>query len=886
MNSQELDTDGDDVESLLTRAYEALDKFQNRTALRLAEECRRRGKASQQFGVYIRGTFTVMNQASTILQVERQRDAAMEIIASLESIDAARRIQADLGDDEFESLRYRFLPCGYDNFARGVASLQGYNSAGLHACIADGIEVCRRTGKSECIRCFHGYACEVYQAADDLPMALHFARTTLREDEPMAARRLWVGIVDEWVIYNLQGNMEAALQALRRAWQARLAYHSPRRAELWTIDYARETLALLGRLDELPEFLGEEPERLVLPEFDPHEAPGPYWDFRTTDATLAACRGDFATALDILEEVDAVMRRQKYLTSWFRYRTQRIATLMLAGRAHEVPPLAEQLRAEAVKARDYLILRRLDRLLDPATCHSPIATVEDMWQGPFSRPRRGGSSASDGSPSVKTASAAETAVAPPVENDASVPTNDADASEARRTPLGEFCGALMRRLFVEEGAPAPDVPAVVREIVDAPPASVVDTEDAMLLLRLLGIAGVQLDDAELLRRAWDWTGLVRASHANDVDVAYQAAVLGSRFLERLTTLGVGPRDWLSATELDEAFRELLERAPHAPPFWAAAGMHFWSTGNSGEAERCFARAFRLDRKFCWAAIQLAQLYRQADRPRDALAALDLCLREGGDDPQVAWDASLVAFGLQNYEATLSYLSRLEELGGETPWSDYYRAYSLLELGRAEESLESARRFVARTPEAPYPGRVLAAAALGRRELSDEFRAAVQEVSREPLRHANTLTTSALVKLHRLLWMSVARLPSGDEVRRAFEVFLFSAGLAPDELFEEERKIAGGEPLEGLDFFRVTLKVTLDEDWSQQPYCRAGEEEWTEYEIYWGVLAISELDAERRALAAQLRGAPYPAERIQVERIQSDYSDLPGVVWQGARGERK
>jgi hypothetical protein len=45
----------------------------------------------------------------------------------------------------------------------------------MHGCISDGIQVCQRTGKLECVNCFREYAAEVYLAADDLPMALHQA---------------------------------------------------------------------------------------------------------------------------------------------------------------------------------------------------------------------------------------------------------------------------------------------------------------------------------------------------------------------------------------------------------------------------------------------------------------------------------------------------------------------------------------------------------------------------------------------------------------------------------------------------------------------------------------------------------------------------------------
>src|SRR5262249_46796334 len=141
----------------------------------------------------------------------------------------------------------------------------------------------------------------------------------------------------------------------------------------------------------------------------------------------------------------------------------------------------------------------------------------------------------------------------------------------------------------------------------------------------------------------------------------------------------------------------------------------------GEAERCLARGFRLDRTSSFLALRLAEVYRQTDRPRDALMVLDMSLREGGDDPQLAHEAAMTALGLEQWDALVTYLERYEQQQPGEPWTSYYRAVGLLELQRPDEALEAVAEEERRGP----PGtlhlelvRARAASLLGR---VDEFR---------------------------------------------------------------------------------------------------------------------------------------------------------------------
>ncbi len=65
------------------------------------------------------------------LEPELARDHSLELIAILENEDRARQLQPGLNEDEYDWYRrQRYSSCAYDNFARAVANIQGFNSEG------------------------------------------------------------------------------------------------------------------------------------------------------------------------------------------------------------------------------------------------------------------------------------------------------------------------------------------------------------------------------------------------------------------------------------------------------------------------------------------------------------------------------------------------------------------------------------------------------------------------------------------------------------------------------------------------------------------------------------------------------------------------------------
>ncbi|MCA9071683.1 MAG: hypothetical protein KDA84_22305, partial [Planctomycetaceae bacterium] len=161
---------------LIDRINELRDQCRYRSSSRISRELRRFAKTEKQIIPYLHANFYLMNDAQSLLDVETGIEVAVDTIAFLESEEKARKLQPDLPEDHYYHTVSWMSSCAYDNLATHTAEKEGYNSDGVHDCINDGIQVCRRTGKLECVTCFREYATDVYRAADDLDMALHYAR--------------------------------------------------------------------------------------------------------------------------------------------------------------------------------------------------------------------------------------------------------------------------------------------------------------------------------------------------------------------------------------------------------------------------------------------------------------------------------------------------------------------------------------------------------------------------------------------------------------------------------------------------------------------------------------------------------------------------------------
>jgi hypothetical protein len=89
----------------------------------------------------------------------------------------------------------------------------------------------------------------------------------------------------------------------------------------------------------------------------------------------------------------------------------------------------------------------------------------------------------------------------------------------------------------------------------------------------------------------------------------------------------------------------------------------------------------------------------------------------------------------------------------------------------------------------------------------------------------------------------------------------------------------------VNFYRCLVRQPLDSSWPSFPGCLAAEEDWIAYEVSWGVLATDQDSAGPMVLEWQQRCYPLPAEIVEIEEGGTDYTDHPGIVWQGYREGR-
>lgn len=862
--------ESDDVDQRLSeiedRIRQAGARCHNRSEIRLAREGRQLAKQERRVIPYLSFSFNLINSADDVLAMKLGCEVAVEMIALLEDEERARQFQPDFPLEEYEHTRWWMTGFTYKKLATLTGHSQGYNSDGMHQCITDGMNVCRRTGNLRDTLHFREFAVEVYRSADDIDMALHFARGSLLLQDSDDSNRKVASADDVASLLCLQGNLNAAVEMAQQGWQYCNEFHHPYLAQLNFLPLAREVMCMAGRqdiLDQLPVIvLDEESDGPVsTAQFlrIPPEDECPYFKFLRDEslATELSCKGEFEQALELLIPWDKRLLQEHCLSRWFNVRCRVVAAQRLAGHMDQARALARQCEEIAKKARDWVTLRRLDRLMDESIPANPLAGLGDADCGPFAVGTRISSS-----PIAETVAAA-------------APAKSVNAQDIEYSPLLSFVMSLRQRFLASAETPD-ERAAIAKDLLAIDPETVTDPRDAGHLLQLLRFVVAYGDPASFL----DWGERMQKRFPTDATVVSVFAVLLVCLRELPDT---GLDDVLTEQRIEGLFRQSMDLDVNHANNFARAGMYFLDQEKHGEAERCLARGFRLDRTSSLLASSLAQVYSATDRPRDALAVLDLALREGCEDPDIAWEAALRANGLEQYEPMLAYLDRHDELAPGKPWSNHYRAFALLELNRPDQALQALDREVECNPEMVYPVQVQRASAFGQLNRLDEFRQQLAEVLSIPMTSVTYLSPSGLQKLLHRLWLSSNLLPVDDPLRTMLQDHLVSTGLASDGFFQTLRRPDDNpRNVTDVQFYGVRIRQPLDVAWSTSRGCLAREEDWTSYEISWGVLARDEGEARRLVLAWQERCYPIPAEIVEVQTGEETYQDVPGIVWQGLR----
>lgn len=850
-----------------------------RTAARLAREGMRLSKRMKKLTHYLWFCDTYVSSTDyPNVDVSEVTDVIVECIALLEDDNKAKEFEPGIEEGLHEYNRWRYLPSLYHALASMTGQQEGDNSPGLHQCVQEGIAVCRYLGSSkEKLLMFREFVVDVLKSSDDLEMALHKARECFSVNTESSRK---VASADDIAsILALQGNLRESCDMIVEGFGLCQQFHNPYLAMLNFVPMAREIACMAGRadiLEMLPIQLGakestELPEEAVLRTPDHEE--NFYFEYmkQRCRAIELACSGKLDDSLAIVEYWDKFFYEKKSLRRWFHMRCRLIALERLKGNMERVRALAKPAEVLAKRAHDWLTLRKLRRLLDPNIPANPFVTLGDCDCGPFGSNTTSVYKDESSDDMATTMNVAESGDV----GGASKPSPNQEQDVMSEPLLPEYIEAMYAELE-GSGGDESTVNGVAQKALSIPASQMRNTMEAEHLLRLAGF----LTDREAVDKCIAWGREVMQQFPSSADIVSMVAA----FWAQLQTLVEdSPPESISDEVLVTMFQRAMDmEVDSAKPFYRAGAFHF-GRQNLSEAERCLARAFRLDRLHGTAARTLAKVYNYTDRPRDAMTVLDMCLREGSDDPNVAWEAAIQANSVEQFESVLTYLARLESLVERQPWCDYYRALALQELGRPAEALEALEREEQLNPESTFGvllQRASVLAMLGDIASMSELLGVIVDT---PLASVETLTRVGFSQLCNRLWRSVsAALPAENEMRQKLEQKLLDSCLAPDEMFEALRTENTDATEETVRYFQVYLKQSLDESWASSSGCLLQESEWKEFIIVWRLLARDDDHAKRIALEWQCKSFREPSIVEFIESGEQEYTDRPGVVGLGPR----
>lgn len=891
--SEPSNTPEERIDDLSQRSSALADRCFTRSAQRLCRETKQIAKTERLVIPYLYANHRLMNHAQSLLEPDFGIETAIESIALLESEERARQIQADLPEGRYEHLVHSMSSCAYDNLAKHIAQRDGYNSNGVHDCIADGIQVCRRTGKLQCISCFREYATDVYIASDDLEMAHHHAMAVMqiavKEDDFDGTDRRWVGAKDLAWISLLEGRLETAISHFERVFELAKSYHSPFEANIDSVNALEQALLLAGRIDELDAFLlRHNVARDIGSDIPKGEYPVGDISIAERDAIALCCGGNYAEAADVLTEFDQLATRQKCLNQWFRMRVQLIAIYLLAGDKSRAERLGAQLEEKAKPARDWLRMRQIKSLLQGDVALSPLGQPTSFKVGPFAHktqvagielPTNGVGVAATESPIPSSESNPEvtesqTSNASTVEHDAAATASAANA------PVAKSKLTLVLESTLDEFNSHQDDPEqeklVAAKLFRITIDDFADAEDARRALHVTRMLANQTDQQ---LQAWKWCESFIERFADDAVFVnmYAGAAFAARESEQLAERGAD--QILSLDAIEDLFRRSLDLDPEHAQNFARAGQFYLSSERAGDAEQCFARGFRLARDNSPIAMHLSDIYADSDRLSDALNVLDMCIRERCDDPAVYWQAAMLGIRLGRFQIVVSYLEEYDRLSPDDRWTHYYLALAHVETNRPAEALKSLDIERPRSGDSVFGIEVLQAAALSQQNDIAALKTQLDRVLAIPLKSVDYMTRTGIVSMVERLFAIVGTLDANDEHRQRVTRLGLQSGLAPEEFFAVSRRLA--DAVENVGFYICTFEQPLDASWSNHAGCLYGEDDWPSYVARWGVLALSADEAESLARHWQDECYSKPAELLSVDIESGGYQDRIGVVWQSA-----
>jgi tetratricopeptide (TPR) repeat protein len=848
---------GEDVDQQLemmnTQSFELMHEQKSASAMRLAQEMARIAQAHGRLNYYIQAKFQVLNNSEDNLESFAGQDAGLEALALLENRERAVKFQGDFDEEQYQALQWMVVPI-YHLYANAAGRINGYNSKGLQQCISDGMEVCQRTG-SPYITSFREFAFDVMLAADDFDMAIHHAKVSATTKIPSQQQdRRWAGAKDLMTAWLSVGHFPEALKAYELARELEGTWSFPELAKRTARHSLQTILAMTGRLDEMAKHF---PEAESVSEVPASESPCASMQDTLAEAVVAGAQGDFEKSIALLTPVDRMLSERKLLGYWFDVRCRMVALHLLKGDNAVAQRLAKPLSQKAQDARDYMTQSRLAYMFSPGARVTPLGGAGPVSNGPWAAPEAHAVQGIKGETRVQEQGAAGDAGGP----DEAQATPDAILEEVAKIgegiPEGEEYGRQL-----------------AAKVLALDPAQVKSPESAIALLSLFSsIAG----EAPDVKKMWAWASQMVQKFPKNAVILSMTADVGRRLLGREDAQGVSG---LSRETLEPMIKSSLLLGDKEAGNFFRAGIFWFSMGDRSEAEHCLARAFRLDRSNSDLANVLAQVYMENGQKADALAVLELCIRENGADATMYVSTAALAMELERWQLAHTCMLKVKELAPEDQLTEYGLGVACLGLGRFEEALAAAdveaERFGMSLPVNSV--RAPALAKLGRFKESREALKWMQDVD---LTTADEGVIYRLKAAYERAWPAVDALAADDSLRRDVFMRVLGLGMAPNSAFEWMRQRQEGES--DVSLFVCALRQPLDENWPSHASCLPGREEWTQYMVAYGVLAENEDQAVEMALSLQRLCYELEPEVLSLSG-EGRFKDKAGVVWQSELGQ--
>jgi len=868
----------------LAEKYRDLDDRQlNRSAMKVAVEAKRFAKSHRLLMPYLHACFSITNYAQDLFEPEIGADNAMEIIALVESEEKARKFQHDYDEDHYRYTVHQISACAYDNLAEHTAMRNGHNSPVVHGAVDDGIHICRRTGKLECVDCFREYASDICLASADYEMGEHHARlcalaTVLRNDHD----RRYIGYKNLALIYRFQGKLVAAFEAVRGAVPMVETYHDPFGVRIELAHQAELLCLLTERESELPELLRFIGFPNVMPDIPPREENAQHHFERTVNEALRqTIRGEFAKADSILAEEERFLLGQETLNRWFPIRVQRIASRLLETETADADTerLADELRRRASKACQWSAIQSLDAMLQRTVRLNPLGIAFPLDIGPY---------ATEGTPISR---AQIQHVLPLIEKVIETPKIEEKEKSPRELEIASWFAALQPLWEAAEAheETQPDTPfpqadelakaeqELYDKILRLTPDELTEEEcmeasRSLIPLRLL-------NDPAKIDEAWKWMKRMVAYYPDRGRPLAGLAYHGFINRKRAVAANFDPAalGLPEPAELEQWIADAFEKEPNRVGIATTAGMIFRAHGNNREAQRYFSRANQIDRLNEFAAFSLTELYEEAERPKDALATIELYTRAGGRHPGLLWQATQIAFRNGMPLEFLSYYSAYTALQPSYPMLDAQHVAALCQTAQWSEAIKGLDVLdeILKTPGRDR----LFVRALCQAELGDDtWLTTFDTALSHPEGDAEGLSA---FDPSESLWQRLRDRNDSDERREAFEQFLFERGLVPDDFFAPSDENES-EELSLRNFYHCTLKQPLNTEIAAYAGWMRIPAEDTVYFALWFVLADSPKEATELALEFQGRCYPLRAESVECAQLDSYHSRRSRVVAQGKR----